>query len=232
MKIQTFDYSVDLLQAILWQYNDAINLQSLLTQKQDWYNLNQRDFWNDWYTNVFNLLTANFFGLSVWSKILNLPLFVPVNPEDPGKPIWGFNEYTVFPTLINTYQNFENGNFSTRGEVVVLTLEEQRFILRLRYFQLANRGDIPDINSFLQYLFATTPGMTGTSWALDGLDMTMTYIFTVPISEALASVLIQYDLLPRPAGVGLKYIVLTGTIFGFGMFYQNYENGNFIPESF
>ena len=73
--IQSFDFSVNLLQALLWEYNEASNLQSILTQKQAWYNTNQSNFWNNWIVNVFDMRTANEFGLTVWSIILDLPLF-------------------------------------------------------------------------------------------------------------------------------------------------------------
>jgi hypothetical protein len=33
VRIQEFDFSVDLLRAILWQRNDAVNLQALLEKK-------------------------------------------------------------------------------------------------------------------------------------------------------------------------------------------------------
>jgi len=247
MKIQEFDYSVDLLLSILWQYNEATNLQSLITQKQEWYNVNQSAFWSNWYNDVFNLETANFFGLSVWAIILNVPLFVPEDPEPTDKPIWGFNRVTVFPTYENTYLNFNNSNFSTKGQLIELTLEEQRFILRLRYFQLVSNGTtytnqvdvtknplyIPGINKFLAYLTSTSDiDPNGNIYVLDGLDMTMTYVFSFNISEALQQVLTEFDLLPRPAGVGIKYIIVTGKVWGFGSFNQNFTNGNFIPNPF
>lgn len=243
MRIQDFDTSADLTLAILWQYSQATNLLSLINQKQDWYNTNQEDFWDNWYINVFNLQTANFFGLSVWAYILNLPLFIPLHPENPDKPNFGFNEVITFPTYINTYLNFTVSNFSTRGGEIILTLEEQRFILRLRYYQLANRGAIPEINAFLNYLCSTSTGIGGNITVLDNFDMTITYVFYFQPSFGLKQVLQQYDLLPRPAGVGIKYIVITDTIFGFNQrlsnspienlnIYQNFENGDFIPESF
>lgn len=233
MNIQDFDYSVDLLLSILWQYNDAVNLQGLITKKQSWYDINQSQFWSDWYGNVFNLVTANEFGLNVWSFILNVPLFIPTQVDPDGKPIWGFNELVSFPTYENSYVNFNNGNFSVRNQITVLTLEEQRFILRLRYFQLISRGAIPEINSFLNYLLTTSAiSPTGEAWVLDGFNMTMTYVFNFDISENLRIVLTEYDLLPRPAGVGLNYIVWNGMIFGFGSLNQNFTNGCFYPSTF
>jgi hypothetical protein len=71
--IQQFDFSVNLLQALLWQYNGATNLQGLLEAKYNWYYTNQSQFWNDWIGNVFNLATADDFGLAVWSIILGQP---------------------------------------------------------------------------------------------------------------------------------------------------------------
>lgn len=243
--IQQFDYSVNLLKAILWQYNESPNLISLITQKQEWYTQNQTDFWESWYTNVFDLQTANLFGLAVWSLILNVPLFVPYEPEPSDKPIWGFNEYDPsYPTLENSYVNFFGGNFSTRGDVTILTEEEQRFLLRLRYYQLITRGEVWDINKFLNYLVLTSNiGFTGNIYALDDLDMTMRYVLTNNTFPAvLLDTLVQLDLLPRPAGVGIEEIIIyEGVTWGFNAYttpprvenvYTNFSFGNFYPGFF
>lgn len=231
MRIQQFDYSVDLLQAILWQYSSSTNLLSLINQKQDWYTENQTQFWSDWYNNIFNLKTANSFGLSVWSYILNLPLYLINNPESSDKPLWGFNRLiSTSPNVLeNTYLNFGNSNFSTRGIEIILTPEEQRFLLRLKYFQLCTRGDITDINSFLNYLITTSNiGYTGTVYALDGLNMTMTYVFTnINFPPNLLQLIVDLDVLPRPAGVGIYYVLYTGKTWGFGIYNENFGNGNF-----
>ena len=215
MKIQTFDYSVDLLQSILWQYDKATHLNSLIDSKQSWYTLNQTGFWTDWYNNVFNLLTANTFGLVVWSIILNLPLFLLNEVESPDKPIWGFNKYVSPGVLENTYKNFGRkgaglslgGNFSIRGKVITLTEEEQRFLLRLRYFQLSNRCDVTDVNIFLDYLVNTSNiGYSGKVYMLDNLDMTITYNFTTSdFPPNLFKSIDTFDVFPRPAGVDITY---------------------------
>jgi hypothetical protein len=247
MKIQEFDYSVDLLQAILWQYNDATNLLSLLSKKQSWYNTFQTEFWVNWYNTVFNLATTTptFFGMAVWSIILQLPLFVPFETEPTDKPLWGFNAYDpTFPDLENTYKNFGLGNFSTQGQNFPLTIGEQQFLLRLRYFQLSTLGNIAgiptsttseittySINTFLTYLCATSNiGFTGQMYVIDYLDMTIAYVFTTTdFPYWLLKALIATDILPRPAGVGIRYI-LQGqqAIWGFSSNYQNFENGTFI----
>lgn len=205
MRIQQLDFSLDLLQSLIWQRNEAVNLTALLQDKQNWYNVNHTQFWTDWCRDVFDLRTANYFGLSVWCIILEVPYFIQTIPPITG-PAWGFNEV---PT-INTNVNFERGNFQGANyPEFTLTLEEQRIVLRLRYFQLVTRGAIPEINTFLDIIFNDPDGLyQGGAWALDNFDMTMTYVFNCPISTILFNVLVQYDILYRPTGVDLDYTFL------------------------
>jgi len=214
--IQELDYSVDLLQALLWQYNDALNLQSLLEKKQDWYTENQTQFWTDWYNNVFNLQTANDFGLTVWSIILNIPIIVVIEP--PADKIgfgWG-----------DDHENFTHGNFGFSTPTLALTVEQARTVLRLRYFQIVSRGTVPEINRFMAELFKDQ----GLAYVRDNLDMTMTYVFGFQPSAQLQFVLEMYDILPRPAGVGIDISIEIVEYWGFGEFRENYDNGNFGTE--
>ena len=101
MNIEKFDYSTNLTAVILWQYNEATNLLSLINQKQAWYDINQTQFWENWFNQVFYLGADNnqisFFGLAVWSIILDVPLFVPVAEVEQGV-VWGFNDYVTSQT--------------------------------------------------------------------------------------------------------------------------------------
>lgn len=213
--IQRFNYSVDLLKAILWQYNTALNLQSILEQKQVWYDANQRDFWENWHKDVFDLNTANQFGLTVWSIILDIPIIVILEPTSPSKPTWGFGDFN---------KNYENGNFSrSRGGAVSLTVEQARTVLKLRYYQITSRGTVTEINSFLKSVFANI----GNVYVRDNLDMTITYVFDFQPSSQLQFVLEKYDILPRPAGVGVDIEVELIEFFGFADDDENFDNGNF-----
>lgn len=211
MKIQEFNYHVDLLKVILWQYNDGEKLQKILEQKQDWYNKNQTEFWESWYKDVFNLDTANDFGLSVWAIILDMPLVVDLNPSEIDSPAFGFGEYN---------ENFENGNFFTTSTTSVrLTTQQKRLVLKLRYYQLISNGTVPEINRFLKSLF-------GDAWVLDTYDMSYAiFVINTEISSELQFILENYDLLPRPAGVGTRIIYNREDLFGFGEDYQNFNNG-------
>ncbi len=216
MKIQSFDFSVDLLQALLWQYNEADNLSGLLELKQAWYQKTHTQFWEKWITDVFDLRTANDFGLSVWSTILGVPLSVMVGPTKPGSPVFGFGA---------SNRNFGRGSFGSKSSSTVrLTLEQKRIVLRLRYFQLVSRGTIPEINQFLKTLL----GNQGRVYVLDSNDMThVIYVFSYQPNPGLTFVLDHYDLLPRPAGVGVRRIIVTRPSFGFGEHNKNFSHGTF-----
>lgn len=211
MRIQEFDFSVDLLRALLWQYNDAVGMQTLLSQKSAWYEENQTEFWNRWIEDVFNLKTANDFGCAVWGVILDIQLSID-QPGTGDRPVWGFGPNNL---------NFGNGNFGRRSSGVSgLTLEEKRLVLRLRYFQLITDGTVPHINFILRDVF-------GQGYVVDNHNMTMTYVFQTPLSSQMLAVLAQFDLLPRPAGVDTNIVVLTDPVWGFGVNNQNFENGPF-----
>lgn len=213
--IQKFDYSIDLSQGVLWQYNDAARLQALLLQRQLWYDNNQSAFWENWYNDVFNLETANDFGLSVWAIILNVPL-VANSPEVPFRPSFGFGAHNL---------NFHDpSNFAPApSSAIMLTTEQKRLILRLRYFQLITRGTPFEINAFLKTLF----GDQGPAYVLDGLDMTCEYVFQFFPPSKILFVFEHFDILPRPAGVELRILVNPGDSFGFKPYYLNFHQSNF-----
>jgi hypothetical protein len=226
MRIQNPDFSVNVTPALLWQRNTAARLTSLINSKQAWYDLYQTQFWEDWVTNVFNLQTANDFGLSVWCIILQIPYFISSTTPSTA-PTWGFNETPP----INTFVNFNNGNFiPDYSPQYVLTTEEQRIALQFAFFRTYTRCAIPEINAFLFFIFGAN-GM----WALDGLNMSMTYVINAPISDNLFNVLRDFDLFPRPAGVKLYFIETNNTLFGFNETppintFVNFNNGSFKPE--
>ena len=211
MKIQSFDFSVNTLKALLWRHNEAVNLQALLQNKQDALNELNQDFWEAWIDNVFNLQTANKFGLTVWSIILNIPLII--DETEPYGGNFGFGEFR---------KNFDNGRFTALPGSFSVTIEEARTILKLRYYQLVTRGTIPECNKIMADVFDSI-----TVNVLDGLDMTMYYVFSQHPAPALKSTIESFDLLPRPSAVKIDTIYDPNSFFGFGEFRKNFDNGSY-----
>lgn len=211
--IQDFDFSVNILRALLWRHNEALNLQSILQSKQNWHDINQQQFWDDWVRDVFDLRTANEFGMSVWALILNVPLSL-IAPKHTG-PVFGFGTYN---------QNFSRGTFGASQAGVGLTLDQKRLLLQLRYFKLISRCTVPATNALLKSLL----GSYGSIYILDANDMSyVTYIFGFEPNSSLKFILQNFDVLPRPAAVGVRYVVSTRPAFGFGTFNKNFNQGTF-----
>lgn len=187
-RIQTVAEGADLLSVVLWQFNHDSDdsIEGLLKSKGAWYQQYSAQFWQDWYDDVFNIQTANEFGLAVWALVLGVSFDVP-----------GCTSY-------------------------VLSVEQKRLIIRLRFYQLTTRCTVDGINAQLDDLF-------GNAYVLDPLNMSpLTYVFEEQPNADVALVLSKYDLLPRPSAVGVSYRVESNLdVFGFGEFNQNFENGGF-----
>lgn len=232
MRIQEFNfYDVDLKQAIPWQYDQATNLLGLINAKSDWYADYFTNYWFTYQLFIFDLRLANIFGVALWSIILNVPFWVSQDPNNPPStwPIWGFNQVINPPPpqdTLNTYLNFENGDFYNQQPS--LTVFQQAFLLRIKYYSLVTSGaiaaiqdprpygtkianvplyqnsDVVDINDFFNYLCINNNiDYNGTIYVIDNLDMTITYVFTdlAGFPPELYRAIIQLKVLPRPAGV-------------------------------
>lgn len=223
-RIQELDYSVNLLRAILWQYEDADVLQSLLKQKQAWYDRTQTKFWDDWYRDVFNLETCNDFGLAVWAIILDMPLYYGTRGSGP-RGVWGFEEFNYNHTPIRPPLNI-GYNFGRDADGAInLNTFQRRLVLKLRYYQITSKGTVPEINFVLNQVF----GAFGRkAHVLDPLDMsTATFVFDFRPDKFTLEVLQKFDILPRPAGIGYTILIEPRNAFGFAPYYFNFGNSNF-----
>lgn len=192
--IEVFDFSADILRALLWRNNAAPNITALIQNKQNYFDSDNQDFWSAWLADVFDMRTANTFGLNVWSIILGFPISIVSIVVPPPNSNWGFGADRI---------NFNNGNFSPLGGFP-LTLEDARIVLRLRYYQLTTNGNVSEINRILADIFSAQ----GLAYVTDGLDMTLTYVFDFVVPSSLQNVFSSLDILPRPAGVSVSFTSL------------------------
>lgn len=150
-------YNGDILQALKWMQSTAPNIQSLVTQKSNWYQQYQNQFWTDWETNIFKIATASPFGLMVWCIILGVPSSI-FGLYDVGKSSWAYGanrqnfKYSGGnPSLPD--KNLEGGNFFGGGNTTIINLQEARWALMLRYVTLVSNGKISFINKMLRWIF-------------------------------------------------------------------------------
>ena len=211
----TYKCELNLSTAIDWQRGSAEKINKLIKLKQDWYDANYCGFWNDWVEDVFDLRTANEFGLSVWSIILDLPLFDQSQKSRPDYPAIYFGSFK---------KNFYNSNFGKNASTVNdLTTDQKRIMLQLKAFIMHTRSSTYEINIKMTELFGFRR-----VYALDNLDMSYTYVINDPELIPLISVIQDYDLLPRPNCVSVDYVIgSNSTPFLFGNKRDNFTRGNF-----
>ena len=211
----SYSCEVDIIGSLDWQRSRSVFLKNTLQAKQDWYVKNHCKFWEDWVKDVFDLRTANDFGLAVWAIILDEPIGGVVKASPIDYPAFGFGP---------DRENFNNGNFATSSDAGYnFTTEEKRILLQLKAYVLHMSGSVFDINEALERIFGA-----GSIVCIDNQDMSFTYIVYDLELTALIREIKSRDLLPRPSCIDIK-VVLNGNAlpFGFGDNRANFNNGNF-----
>lgn len=74
-----FKNDINLIQNIIWQYENAESLKKLIVQKDAWYDENLKAFWKKIIDDFLNISTANDWGLNLWGKILDVTRIYNVN---------------------------------------------------------------------------------------------------------------------------------------------------------
>ncbi len=215
---QELDLNVNLLRSILWQYENADKLKALVLGQQEWINENHTKFWKNWIRDVFNLRTANAFGLAVWARILNVSF--TVGRKENLDNVFGFGA---------EHANFNNGNFGVMpGAFSNLSVEQARKMLLARYFTLTYAPTVPNINMILEVMFGE-----GAVYFADSLDMRHgSYTFNGNPDYRSRDLLKNVDFLPRPAAVGIDITILPDDAFGFGEHHLSFENGGFTERRY
>lgn len=217
--MSTYTSELNVLKEIDWQRSNASVLIDLLNDQQEWINVNHNQFWDSFLTDIFDLRTANKFGLSVWSIILNEPLYGVTQASPADYPAWGYGA---------NRKNYGNGNYGTNSDSGYnFTLEQGRIVLLLKAFSLHMSGSVHGdgvlgINEALDRIFGS-----GKIYCLDNRDMTFTYYVQ---DESILSITLELyarDLLPRPVGIGIG-IIYNANAKSFGFSETHYAfGGNF-----
>lgn len=199
MKIFNTDFLIDLQKCILWQYDNAPSLKSLINQKQTWYKNNVTDFIEAFKTNVFNINTANDFGLNIWGKILN------------------FSRYITYATGVVHYCTTEEYRFLLKAQVLKFkmrcTVPEINKFCKILFEDTANQCYVLD-NKNMTITYMLQKDFSDKQWLISWLlDPAQKYT----------------DFLPRPAGVEALISTGYTGYFGFeGSGIEGFDNGIFL----
>lgn len=186
--------------------------------------LRQRANFKAFYDFVWNVDTAQGFGLDIWGRIVGIPngrlLHLGANEDT-----FGFNNSDVPPD----WAPFNQGTFySGPGSSTTFTLGDDAFRTLILAKALANITATTSqaLNQLLRNLF---PGR-GRAYVIDRGQsntavngMEMSFVFEFSLSQVEYAILTQSGVMPHPAGVGFNVIVVPGGLIGFEEAMPGYE---------
>ena len=186
---------IDVERTIISQYANSSVLVQLI-QNMNTY-IDQTANIDAFYDLVWNVDTAQGWGLDVWGRIVGIGRVLQVAND----LVFGFEEATTASA-----QPFNQGVFYGGGGATSnFALSDTAYRLLILAKALANITDcsIPAINQILLNLFPDR----GNCYVDDGMDMTMAYTFEFALSAVEQAIVSTSGVLPRPAGVEASMVV-------------------------
>ena len=169
------------------------------------------------YNNIWDIDTANGYGLDIWGVILGINRFFKVIEQ---------GDFIGFENGFNTFNNaiWYTGNNGVKMHK--MDDESYRNILKLKAISNIIYATIPNINKFLSEMFKNRGRVY-----LEKVDtMHLCYIFEFSLTPIEVSILKSGNILPRPSGVLIDFKVIDKEAVNFGFIeseLNTFDNGVF-----
>lgn len=179
----------DWFATVISQYANSPVLLELIADFADYLDPNAN--LNQFYRLVFNVDTAEGYGLDVWGRIVGVSrvLYLPV----PGV-YFGFSEAT--PGAYPFGEGIFYGGGTLTSNFALSDTAYRRLILAKALANISD-GSIPSINAILIALFS----QYGNCYVIDGGNMSLKYSFGATLDPVDRAIVTQSGALPKPAGV-------------------------------
>ena len=174
--------------ALLSQYVNSPIFSAIVSNLRDYFDPAAN--FDDFYDKVWNIDTAEGWGLDLWGRILNVNRVLQI--ATPGE-FFGFDQQAEADTF--GYAIFYG--FGTATQNFPLSDEAYRVLLLAKAAANITNSSIPAINAILTMLFPAY----GNCYVRDNLDMTITYVFGATLSPVDYAIVTQSGALPKPVGV-------------------------------
>lgn len=202
------------------QYSASPIIQQLIDDRYGYFHTGWQ---GELYAIVWNVDTAQGFGLDIWGRIVVISRQLQI-PEDAE--YFGYN--TGAPQSWSPF-NVESF-FTGPGETQTFILADAAYRVLILAKALSNISatDSMSLNKVLQQLF---PGR-GRAWVNDLGGMAMRFVFEFPLESWEKAVLTNGGVIPRPAGVGAYILEVPEDTFGFGEAADSlpFGEGTFLSE--
>lgn len=209
-------------QTIISQYGNSATITQLV-RNMDQYIDPRADF-DTFYDFIWNVETAQGFGLDIWGRIVNISRELQIPPDST---YFGFSD-----ALPGSYpfgeQPFYGG---TPGATSTYRLADDAYRQLILVKALANISatNAPSLNQLLQNMFAGR----GRCYVNDLGGMALRYTFEFDLTPYEFAIMTQSGALPRPAGVNASLFQSALPLFGFseaGLSAAPFGQGVFVPQ--
>lgn len=206
---------------IISQYSNSETLVKLIHNMDEY--IDPRSDIDQFYNFVWNVDTAQGFGLDTWGRIVDIGRELHI----PEVEWFGYSE-----ALPGSFPFEEKPFFNGGGATNVYRLEDDAYRKLILTKAMANiiSTNAPSMNQLLQNLFSDR----GRCYVNDMGNMAMRYTFEFDLTPVEYAIVTQSGALPRPAGVLLYGFDSPFPIFGFveaGESASPFDEGVFLPES-
>lgn len=179
---------------VISQYAQSPVLTALISNVAQYFD--QSANWNNFYQYVWNIDTAQNWGLDFWGKVLGVSRYlqIPASADYLGFQGSG-GTASGFPFDVGVF--FDG---ATATQTFALSDDQYRILLYAKAFANICRCCIPVLNQLMRMLFSAY----GDAYVIDNGNMSMTwYLGFTPTGVQLAIVQ-QSGVLPHPTGVAVS----------------------------
>jgi hypothetical protein len=180
-----FDYR----KTIISQYANSDVLTQLIANFNGY--IDQTGNFQSFYDLVWNVDTAQGWGLDVWGRIVGVTRTLQVSGS---QQYFGYEEAGLNANPFNQQPFYTGDKLNSNFQ---LSDDAFRILIFAKALSNISDGSIPAINQILLNLFPNR----GNCYVTDGLDMSMTYTFNFFLTPVEQAIIEQSGVLPRPAGV-------------------------------
>ena len=184
------------------QYGNSPTIQQLVANLKLYFD--SESAVNEFYDKIWNIETANTFGLDIWGNIVGIGRYITAEST---------SKFFGFQTTNDSFAPFDQAPFyDGKRATTTYRLGDEAYRKLIMVKAMANivRPNAPTINRMLQYLFDGKR-----CYVLDIGGMAMRYVFAFYL-QPYEKTIVYSDVLPRPAGVRVEIVEIPQpNIFGF-----------------
>lgn len=191
---------------ILSQYANSPSICQLIANMNAY--LDPRANIDAFYNLVWNVDTAEGYGLDVWGRIVGVGRVLKIEPS----AFFGFQGPTGASGLPFRQAPFFHGG-SLTSNFTLLDGPYRALILAKALTNISN-ATIPSINQILINIFGVNGPLpvAGNCYVADNEDMTMTYVFGASLDPVQTAIVYQSGIFPRPCGVLANVEIISGDL--------------------